>query len=334
MPYRTDFLTDGTKMDLLSDVLRDLRLHSAVVSMNEFRAPWGFDKPRLKGAAPFHIILDGQCLFADPDSSLSELGSGDMVIVCHGETHGLQAEQDSARISFPQLLQEIGISSAWNVESRMRQLLRLRFGGNGASTTILSGIFTFGQTRQNPLLTSLPSVIRAKVAVGQTSNGIHGINHLIAEAETGRPGFQAIAERMAEVLFVQAVRDYVASMPDGTTGWLRGLADPQIAQVLSLVHAQPSTAWTIASLAKAVGLSRTILANRFRDLIGTTVIAYAASQRMAMAADMLTTSGRLMADVANAVGYESEVSFSRAFCKWAGMPPGKYRREANCREAV
>jgi AraC-like DNA-binding protein len=320
-------------MDVLSDVLRDLRLRSAVVSMNEFRTPWGVDKPELNGAAPFHIIVEGQCLFAAPDGSLHELVPGDMAIVCHGEPHGLQAERHSVRIPFPQLLEQIGISSAWNIESRMGPLPRLQFGGNGASTTILSGIFTFAKTRSNPLLASLPSVIRAKVAIGRTSDGITGVNNLIAEAEAGRPGFQSIAERMAEVLFVQAVRDYVASMPDGARGWLRGLADPQIARVLSLVHAQPSTPWTIASLAKSVGLSRTILANRFRHLIGTTVMAYATAQRMAMAADMLAASNRSIGDVANAVGYESEISFNRAFCKWAGVPPGKYRRVARYRAA-
>ncbi|WP_179298034.1 AraC family transcriptional regulator [Mesorhizobium carmichaelinearum] len=318
----------------MSDVLRDLRLRSVVVSISEFRAPWGFEKPDISGAAPFHIVIDGRCMFAAPDGSMSELAPGDMVIVCHGEPHGLQADQQSARIPFPQLLQEIGISSAWNVESRMGPLPRFQFGGNGRSTTILSGIFTFGKTRQNPLSSSLPSVIRVKVAVGQTFDGIGGVDQLIAEAEEGRPGFQSIAERMAEVLFVQAVRNYVASMPDDSTGWLRGLADPQIAQVLSLVHAQPSTPWTIASLAKAVGLSRTILANRFRQLIGSTVIAYATSQRMAMAADMLTTSSLSMAVIASAVGYESEISFSRAFRDWSGMPPGKYRRLAHAKGAA
>lgn len=321
-------------MDLLSNVLRDLRLHSAVLSMNEFRAPWGYSKPRLDGAAPFHIVIEGQCLFSAPDGTFCELERGDMVIVCRGESHGLQADHDSTCVPFFQLLQKIGISSAWHTGSRMGPLHRYQFGGTGVSTKILSGIFTFDETRKNPLLRSLPSIIRRRIAVGQNFGGLTGIHDLIAEVDASLMGFQSIAERMAEVLFMQAIRDYVASVPENSIGWLGAIADPKIAQVLSTIHAHPSNPWTIASLGRAVGLSRTVLANRFRQLTGTTVIAYATEQRMEKAADMLTTSCGSVAEVAGAVGYESEISFSRAFRKWAGMPPGKYRGLANCRNTI
>jgi AraC-like DNA-binding protein len=316
-------------MDLLSDVLRDLRLRSAVLSLNEFRAPWGFDKPSIAGAAPFHVVVDGGCLLVTGDQEVCDLAAGDMVIMPHGHPHGLQSDRSARRVPFHQLLEDAGIEGAWSAERRMERLARRRFGADGPATLLLSGIFTFGHSGRNSLLESLPPVIRARVAQDGSMNGLSGLDQLMAEADAGRPGFQTIAERMADILFVQAVRDFVANLPEGATGWLRGLTDPHIARVLSLVHEQPEEAWTLALLASKVALSRTVLSNRFQRLVGTGVISYLTARRMHVASEILTSSRRSMADIANAVGYESEISFSRAFRRWAGMPPGEYRRTAS-----
>ena len=114
-------------MDLLSDVLRDLRLRSAVLSMNEFRAPWGFDKPPISGAAPFHVVVEGQCFFVAGGDGPIELEPGDMVMMPHGDPHGLQADSDAIRVPFHQLLEEAGIPGAWSAERRMDQLGRRQF---------------------------------------------------------------------------------------------------------------------------------------------------------------------------------------------------------------
>ena len=149
---------------------------------------------------------------------------------------------------------------------------------------------------------------------------------LIDESVSGRPGFQTIAERVADIVFVQAVRDHIASLPTNGSGWLRGLTDPQIARALSLVHGRPGEAWTVASLARAVALSRTGFAHRFRALVGSSVMEYVTARRMHVAAGMLARSREALPEIASEVGYESEVSFSKAFRRWAGLPPGQYRR--------
>lgn len=148
---------------------------------------------------------------------------------------------------------------------------------------------------------------------------------LIDETTSGRPGFQTIVERVADIVFVEAVRDHIASTPTNGSGWLRGLTDPQVAHALSLVHGRPGEPWTVASLAKAVALSRTVFAHRFRALVGSSVMEYVAARRMHVAAGRLAGSREALSQIANEIGYESEISFSRAFRRWAGVPPGQYR---------
>lgn len=150
---------------------------------------------------------------------------------------------------------------------------------------------------------------------------------LIDELSSGQPGFQTIAERLMDIVFVQAVRHHIANQPvTESHGWLRGLTDPQVAQALALVHGQPAEAWTVASLAKAAGLSRSMFAERFRSLVGVPVMEYVTSRRMHVAAGLLAHSNEPLTRIASDVGYESEISFSKAFRRWGGMPPGKYRR--------
>ena len=312
-------------MDVLSDVLRDLRLRSAVLSLNELHAPWGFDKPSIAGAAPFHVVVEGSCQFVSSDRKICDLGARDVVIMPHGDPHGLQSENGATRVHFQRLLEDAGIQSAWSAKHPTERLDRRRFGANGAATLILSEIFTFHQGSTNPLLASLPSVIHTRMG---SSDDFSGLHRMMVEAEAAQPGFRTITERMAEVLFVQAIRDYAAHLPDGTTGWLRGLTDPHIACVLSLIHEQPQAPWTVASLASKAALSRTVLSNRFSHLVGISVISYLTTHRMTIAADILKATRRPISDIANAVGYESEISFNRAFRRWAGVPPGQYRRNA------
>lgn len=320
-------------MDLLSDVLRDLRLESAVLSMGEHRAPWGFDKGTV-GGAPFHIIVEGRCLLEAEDDVLTELAPGDLVVLPHGDRHALMSDRRAPRTPFKQVLEANGVDGTWRPGMRTEQLHQIRFGGRGAVTRVITGVFSFRDRRRNPLLEALPTVIHVRGQLGRGPAWLEGsLSLLIEELTSGRPGFQTIAERVADIVFVQAVRDYIASTPTNGSGWLRGLKDPPIAHALSLVHARPGEAWTVASLAKAVALSRTVFANRFRTLVGSTVMEYVAARRMHVAAGMLTSSSDALAEIANEVGYESEISFSKAFRRWGGMPPGQYRRRMDERYA-
>lgn len=313
-------------MDPLSDVLRDLRLESAVLSMGEFRAPWGFEKRAIE-AAPFHVVVEGHCLLEVEGGPAIELTAGDLVVMPQGNRHALFSEQSAPRSAFKEVLEANGIGGRWAPGKRIEKLDRLRFGGSGSLTRIVTGVFAFRDLRRNPLLEALPAVIHARGRLGRGATWLEtSLNLLIDESLSGRPGFQTVAERVADIVFVQAIRDYIASIPANSTGWLRGLTDPQIARVLSLVHGRPGEPWTVASLGKAVALSRTVFANRFRTLVGSSVMDYVTSMRMHLAAGMLAGSRKTLQKIASEVGYESEISFSKAFRRWAGVPPGQYRR--------
>jgi len=207
---------------------------------------------------------------------------------------------------------------------RVEQLHRIRFGGDGFLTRIIMGVFAFRDGRRNPLVEALPAVLHVRGRMGRGPTWLESsLSLLIDEAMSG---IQTVVERVADIVFVQAVRDYIASAPTNGSGRLRGLTDPQVARALSLMHGRPGESWTVASLAKAVALSRTVFANRFRALVGSSVMEYVTAQRMHVAAGMLADSGRALSTIADEVGYESEVSFNKAFRRWAGLPPGQYRR--------
>jgi len=316
-------------MDLVSDILRDLRLQSAVLSTAEFREPWGFDKGAI-GAAPFHIIVEGRCFLEAAGGPPVELTAGDLVVLPHGDRHALWSEASVPRASFKEVLAANGIDGTWTRSKRLEGLGRIRFGGTGALTRTITGVFTFQDRRRNPLIEALPPIIHVRGRMGRGPAWLEGsLDLLIEELTAARPGFQTIAERVADMVFVQAIRECIANTPAHGSGWLRGLTDPQIARALALVHERPGEPWTVASLGKAVALSRTVFANRFRALVGVSVMEYVTARRMHVAAGMLTASNEALAGIASEAGYQSEISFSKAFRRWAGVPPGQYRRRMN-----
>lgn len=192
---------------------------------------------------------------------------------------------------------------------------------------MVTGLFVFRDRRSNPLIESLPAVIHVRGQMGHPPDWLQSsLGLLIDEALSGRPGCQALTERVADIVFVQAVRDYMAAAPADASGWLRALSDPQVARAISLVHGRPGEPWTVASLARAVALSRTVFARRFSNLLGSSVMEYVTARRMHAAAGLLAESPQAMSAIANEVGYESEISFNKAFKRWAGVPPGQYRR--------
>lgn len=314
-------------MDLLSEMLRDLRLESAVLSVAELRAPWGIGKNKV-GGAPFHIVVEGRCLL-ETESGRIELGPGDLAVLPSGDPHLLLSDGDAPHTPFGQVLEANGINGTWRPGLRVERLQHLRFGGDGAITRIITGVFAFRDRRRNSLLEALPAVIHVRGRMGRGPAWLEGsLSLLIDELTSNRPGFQTIAERLADMLFVQSVRDHIANTTTNGSGWLHGLADPPVAHALSLMHGRPAATWTVASLASAVGLSRTVFASRFRAIVGKSVMDYLAAQRMHAAAGLLAASQANLAEIAHEVGYQSEISFSKAFRRWGGMPPGQYRREA------
>ena len=146
------------------------------------------------------------------------------------------------------------------------------------------------------------------------------------EAASAHAGRATVLAKLSELLFVEAVRRYVETMPDDRRGWLAGLRDRFVARALTLMHGQPAHPWTVEELAHRVGMSRSALAQRFTDLLGVPPMQYLAEWRLQLAAQQLRLCDRTLASVAEDVGYESEAAFNRAFKREFGVPPATWRR--------
>ncbi len=183
--------------------------------------------------------------------------------------------------------------------------------------------------RVDSALAALPRVIHVKAAEAQGAAGWLGklLSLAATESRSGREGSQNVLARLSELMFVETIRQYIETLPATQTGWLAGLRDPVVGQALALLHGGASEAWTVERLARSVGVSRSVLAERFTELAGQPPMQYLALWRMQLASRLLIEGGPI-SSIAPAVGYESEAAFSRAFKKLVGQSPSEWRRAA------
>jgi AraC-like DNA-binding protein len=148
----------------------------------------------------------------------------------------------------------------------------------------------------------------------------------VLESNERRPGGDAVLERLSEMMFVDAARRYLESLPEDSVGWLAGLRERHVGRALALMHERPGHEWSLDELAREVGLSRSALHERFVRYLGQAPMQYLASWRVQLGARLLLESSRIVADIALEVGYDSEAAFARAFKRMVGMPPAAWRR--------
>jgi len=179
----------------------------------------------------------------------------------------------------------------------------------------------------NPVISALPAAIRLSIDESGSADWIRStFEYAAREVAACRPGSETVLAKLSELLFVEAVRRYAETLPEGQSGWLAGLRDPHVARALALMHRDRTRSWTVDELGREVGLSRSALAERFTRLIGVAPMHYLANWRMQVAAQELRNRNATLAQVAGKVGYESEAAFSRAFKKAFGTAPAAWRR--------
>lgn len=328
----------GPAMDALSDVLRLLRLSGAVYLNGDFTAPWcvvgqvspamcATFLPRAERVVSYHLILEGSCWAAltDDPASAIRVDAGELLVVPQGEAHLMGSSLELTPTPSDEMVSRYLATSPGDV-------MRLSVGAEGASqeagrTRIVCGFLACDDMLANPVLSSLPRLFKVDMRDDPQSAWLESsLRFAVTEAAEWRPGSATVLARLSELLFVEAVRRCIGSMPEDRRGWLAGVADRFVGKALALLHAQPAHDWTVDELARRVGLSRSALAQRFTQLLGHAPMQYLASWRLQVAAQDLLSGPRSIAAVAERVGYESEAAFNRAFKRQFGMPPASWRR--------
>ena len=207
------------------------------------------------------------------------------------------------------------------------QLFHMRHGGGGAATRFVCGYLALSHSVFRPLLEALPPALCIPLGDGPAAALLRELFRAgVRESSALRPGAGSMLAKLAELLFVEALRRYIERLPPGGLGWLAGVRDPHVGRALALLHAEPGRAWTVDELARGAALSRSALAERFSALVGEPPIQYLLRWRLALAAQALRAGRDAVSRVAERSGYESEAAFSRAFKREFGMPPAAWRR--------
>jgi len=264
--------------------------------------------------AHFAMLSRGGCwLSAEGIPEPIPLAGGDCILLARGTSFVLR---DSLRTRPKRHFREIAARDGSNVA---------HYGGGGAPTTIVCGSLSFDRASLKPITQLLPSFILIKADQARTLALHSTMQALASEMAEQAPGYEAVATRLAEVLFVQALRAHIASGVEWRNkGWLRAIFDPQMGTALSAIHHSVTMPWTVESLAEAAGMSRSAFAARFKALLGQTPLEYITEWRMQKAMPLLQQRDKKLIDVARSVGYESDAAFSKAFKRVVGASPGEY----------
>jgi AraC-like DNA-binding protein len=308
---------DSSRNPLFADLLQGVHLRNSFFFRPELRAPWGFSVT--DHGTTFHIVACGRCwLQITRVAKPMRLSAGDFVIVTRGDAHTLRDAQATPIVDFFDLAKrhtpdDHGV---------------FRVGDKGPITRLVCGGMQFENVATDPLLAVLPPLLRVK----RTAEGARHwldltVEHILAELDSGGAGAKEIVIRLADILFIQAVRAYFQENADAAEfGWLAAVRDPQIGQALAMLHSHPHQPWTVASLARRLAISRSAFAARFTELVGEPPFRYLVRLRINGAASRLRTSDDKLSVIATSAGYESMAALSKAFKRHMGMTPGEYRR--------
>jgi AraC-like DNA-binding protein len=324
-------LAPASGFDVLSDMLRTVRLSGAMLFVVEAATPWvswapqadAFRRvvlPAAQHLISLHIVTLGGCWAGLMDAPPQRLETGDVLVVPHGDAYYLadppEAERTYGHAEAVSFFREM---AAGRMPSTVVE------GGDGPGKSQF--ICGFLLRPFNPVLSALPRVLRVRPAAPATDGLPHLVAFALRELREDRSGGKVVKLRMAELLFVEVMRRYLEALPSGQTGWLAGLRDPLVARALALLHAAPAHGWTLDALAAQAATSRSVLAERFVRLIGQPPIQYLRELRMQLACRLLAEDRAKVVSIAAAVGFESEAAFSRAFKRSVGRSPDEWRRQ-------
>jgi AraC-like DNA-binding protein/pimeloyl-ACP methyl ester carboxylesterase len=320
-------------MDVLDEILSSLRLSGGVVIDGEFSGDYcvlaQFTPDHFAPFFPlpetlisYHYVRSGRMLVEVDGLPPTVVEAGGIAILPRNDPHLLSSRSGL----HPANASEVGWVTADGVH-------RVKSGTDGNKTEVWCGFLGTAKSSVHPLLDALPPLLTLDVSGGE-AQWLDSSMRFLAEEQPSPD----IVARQAELFLAQAIREYVGHLPPGSKGWLRGLADPAVSRALSIIHTRYAEDLEVEALAREVGVSRSVLGERFADLIGEPPMRYCARWRMRIAANLLRYTQDNSASIAFAVGFQSEAAFNRAFKREFGEPPASWRRrieeEERAREAV
>lgn len=334
MPARTNDMSERPERakaaaDVLSEVLRAVRLRGAVFYTVKASTPWVAEAPLASEIAPhvmpgadqvihYHLMTSGQCFGGLIGEPATLLEAGDVIVFPHGDAHVMASAE--------------GMRGPVNIEGHAQAALarlpvRVDYGGTGRDpVSVVCGFLACDARPYNPLLAALPRVMVMKKNAAPGGMLDYFATCAVAETNAPRAGGEVMLARLSELMFVEVVRSYVAEMAEAQGGWLSGLRDEIVGRALAALHARPAHGWTLEDLAREAATSRSLLAERFAQLVGVPPMQYLAQWRMQLASSLLC-GPRTLAQIAEDVGYGSEAALSKAFKKIVGMSPAQWRAQ-------
>jgi AraC-like DNA-binding protein len=316
-------------MDLLSDILSNMRLNGTLYFRTSFTSPWAIQVPAYSDVARFHFAWKGRCFVRvegarDPVS----LEQGDLIIITRGAAHRMYCDPVTERHCV--LLDEVITRSGFDGHGA------LVYGdsGTGHDTQLVCGHFAFDPAVTHPVIDALPAHIHIRNYGEAAGEWMESTLRVIgAEAGRHKLGGDLIALKLSEIVFAQALRSYLAS--DGAARpVLAAFADPGISRVLAAIHERPAEPWALDAMAGIAGMSRTSFAAKFSERMSMTPYAYVTHWRMQLARKALAETLRPVIEIALSVGYRSEAAFGRVFKKQFGIAPATFRRMRTGRQGA
>lgn len=326
MTETPEILSQTPPGDVLSDLLDNMHLSGTVLFRAEFSEPWSVTTPdchqlahvlpfRTEHIIPFHVIASGGCVMEMEGCKPVWLAEGDAVMLPYGESHVLSGRETAAPVPVGVLLP----APPWG------NMLVVEHGGPGARAIIICGFVQCDELQFHPVLRDLPKFLHVRRdTAGSWLAGT--IRHTASEAMRGASGSRSMLSRLTEVMFVEILRTHIQGLSADEVGWFAALNDPVVGSGLRRLHANPFDNWSIDRLARETGVSRTVLAERFKHFLNQPPMKYLAQWRLQLAAQKVKTNNVPLKVIADEVGYESEAAFSRAFKRLFGLAPADWRR--------
>ena len=312
--------------DVLTDMLRAVRLTGAVFFSGRYTAPYRIRSPKqfdagmpaahLRHISVFHLLTAGTCMFESASGIQRRLTAGDLLLIPFADAHQFWEGDGVDVVPVENTVRQTRHPGIWTSDH----------GGGGQETRLVCGLLESAEFLAMPLFRTLPEFVIARP--GDFKAGelvVTTVRDIMTLADAASPGADIMLGRLMELLFLEMLRRHASSLPPDSKGLLAAMNDPIVGHALKLVHAEPARQWTVSSLAREAGASRTVLAERFNALLGRPPIDYVIGWRIQLAAERLRNGRDPISEIAADIGYESEAAFGRAFKRVTGFSPGRWR---------